>query len=128
MLAACVALAAGCGRPHASRDVGAFVRAGVTPTERQILRSIGLYRTSSGRVACTLITPHFLKTRYDGQLHGCQVIVGEAPRTLPRSAQVESVTGERANVRVHELTATVSIYRMRRVAATWKIDDIVEPK
>jgi len=121
--------AAGCGRPHGSRDVAAFERQAATPAQRSILRSIGVYRTTRDtRLACSLITPRFLRARFDGQEHGCEVIVGEASRVLPRSATVESVAGGRARVRVHELTATVSIYEMRRIAARWKIDDIVEPR
>ena len=124
--AACLALAAGCGQPHGSRDVAAFVRQGATSTERAILRTIGIYRTTKDtRLACSLITQHFLKTRYDGQERGCEVIVGEAVRTLPRSAHVQSVSGTRAEVRIHELTATRSIYRMRLVGGVWRIDDIV---
>lgn len=122
------ALAAGCGQPHGSRDVAAFTRQGTTATERAILRSIGIYRTTKDtRLACSLITPHFLKTRYDGQERGCEAIVGEAVRTLPRSARVERISRMRADVRVHELTATQSIYRMRLDGGVWKIDDIVAP-
>jgi hypothetical protein len=129
ILSACLAAAAGCGQPHGSRDVAAFVRQGSTPTERAILRSIGVYRTTKDtRLACSLITPHFLKTRYDGQERGCEAIVGEAVRTLPRSAHVESVRDSAADVRIRELTATQSIYRMRLEGGVWKIDDIVAPK
>jgi hypothetical protein len=51
----------------------------------------------------------------------------EASRHLPDSADVQSVTGDSARVLVDEPTATRSIYRMRRVGGTWRIDDIVEP-
>jgi hypothetical protein len=129
-LAAAAVLAAtlaGCASQHGSRDVGAFMRQGRTPAEREILRSIGVYRTTKDtRLACSLITPHFLRTRFDGQEHGCEVIVGEAARFLPRSARVERVAGDAARVRVHELTATVSVYRLRRLGGVWRIDDIVE--
>ena len=127
-LALAAAVAAGCGQPRGSRDVAAFTRQGATPTQRAILRSIGIYRTTrDARLACSLITPHFLKTRYDGQERGCEAIVGEAARTLPRNAHVDSVNGTRAAVRIHELTATESIYRMRLDGGVWRIDDIVAP-
>jgi hypothetical protein len=127
-LALAAALAAGCGQPHGSRDVAAFTRQGTTPTQRAILRSIGVYRTTKDtRRACSLITPHFLKTRYDGQERGCEAILAEAVRELPRAAHVERVGGTRADVRIHELTATESIYRMRLDGGIWKIDDIVAP-
>jgi hypothetical protein len=34
--------------------------------------------------------------------------------------------GDSATVAIDEPTATNSIYRMRRLGGTWKIDDIVE--
>src|SRR5947209_14835761 len=126
--AACAAVAAGCAQSRGSRDVAAFVRQGSTPTERAILRSIGVYRTTKDtRLACSLITPHFLKTRYDGQERGCEAIVGEAARTLPRSAHVQTIRDSAADVRIRELTATQSIYRMRLDGGVWRIDDIVAP-
>ena len=107
--------------------MAAFERQGRTPVEQSILRSIGIYRTTRDtRLACSLITPHFLRTRYDGQESGCEAIVGEASRLLPGSARVEQVVGAAARVRVHELTGTMSIYVMRELGGVWRIDDIVE--
>jgi len=125
-LTAALALA-GCSDKR-NTDVRGFVGAGDTPTERAILGSIADYRmTSDPSRACSLITPHFLKGRFEGELDNCEQVQREAPRYLPDSAGVESVNGDSARVLVDEPTATRSRYEMRRVGGTWKIDDIVEP-
>ena len=119
---------AGCGVDERNTDVPGFVGSGATTTERAILRSIATYRTTTDAArACALITPHFLKVRFEGEVDNCEQVQREAPRHLPDSADVESVTGDAARVLVDEPTATRSIYRMRRVGGTWRIDDIVEP-
>lgn len=122
------AAVAGCGMVHASRDVNAFVRQGNTPQERAVLHSIGVYRTTPSYVlACSLVTQHFLQTRFDGQVRECESTATQTPHTLPRSASVASIDGTRAQVRVAEVTGTRSIYRMEQVGGVWKVDDIVVP-
>lgn len=122
-VAACVG---GCAPAAGSRNVGAFVRQASTPAGRAVLRSIAIYRTSHNlRLACSLITAHFLRVRFQNLDEECEVFSGEAPRTLPRSARVVQVAGTRARVLVHELSATRSYYEMAREHGTWKIDDIV---
>jgi hypothetical protein len=123
-----VAFLAGCGGER-NTDAAGFVEQGRTPTEQAILRSIAIYRTTKDAArACSLVTPHFLKERFEGEGENCEQVQEQASRHLPDSATVESVTGDEARVLVDEPTATRSIYEMSRVGSTWKIDDIVEPK
>jgi ABC-type uncharacterized transport system substrate-binding protein len=92
-----------------------------------VLRSVATYRTTKDRaVACSLITAHFLKARFEGKPEVCRAVASQAKHDLPKSAKVESVTGDTAKVRVQETTPVRSIYVMRREGGTWKIDDIVE--
>jgi hypothetical protein len=123
-------LLAGCGAKALNHDVAGFIRAGKTPTEQAILRSIATYRmTDDPARACELITRHFLDTyRFDGKLRNCLQVLRSADKHLPDSASVQSVSGSTARVLVDEPTATKSIYEMRREGSTWKIDDIVEAK
>lgn len=128
-LALVVALAlSGCGRPAASNNVPVFTDQARSAVGRAVLHSIGIYRTSHNlRFACSFVTPHFLRIRYDNLEQECEYFSGQAPRTLPRSAQVESISAGRARVRIHELTATRSVYVMVLTQGTWKIDDIRSP-
>jgi hypothetical protein len=123
-------LLAGCGTKQLNHDVAGFTKAGRTPAERSILRTIATYRTTRDTArACALITDHFLKTtRFDGKVRNCRQVIRSAGRFLPDSASVQSVSGAGARVLVDEPTATKSIYEMRREGATWKIDDIVEAR
>jgi hypothetical protein len=123
-----VALLAGCGAGGYGHDVKGFTQQAKTPADQAVLRSIATYRTTADeRVACSLITPHFLKIRFDGKQEVCHAIArNQSKRELPKSARVESVDGASATVRIAETTATRSLYRMRNVGGTWKIDDIVE--
>jgi hypothetical protein len=126
-----VLLLAGCGPGSLNHDVAGFTRAGKTPTEQAILRSIATYRmTKDPAVACdSLITTHFLKTaRFEGKVRNCEQVVRLADKHLPDKATVESVSGDTARVFVDEPTATKSIYVMKREGGTWKIDDIIEAK
>ena len=93
-----------------------------------MLRSIATYRTTKDeKVACGLITKHFLQVRFDDKPNLCEAISRHQDnRDLPKSASVESVAGNAATVRVQEPTATRSLYKMKREGSTWKIDDIVE--
>lgn len=126
---AAAASVAGCGMVHASRDVNAFVRQGNTPQQRAVLHSIGVYRTTPNYVlACSLVTPHFLQTRFDGQIRECESTATQTPHTLPRSARVAAIGAGRAQVRVAEVTGTRSIYRMEQLGGVWKVDDIVVPR
>ncbi len=129
LVAALAALAvAGCGRPAASRNVSAFARQGATPTDRAILRSIGIYRTSRNlRHACSFATARFLRLQFDGSERECEYFSGQSARTLPRTAQVVRVAGKRASVRIRELTATRSNYEMLFEGGVWRIDAIVAP-
>jgi hypothetical protein len=125
---AAAALAAGCGASGYGRDVKGFTQQASTPAEQAVLRSIATYRTTEDeKLACRLITAHFLKVRFDGKLDLCQAVArNQSKRELPESAQVESIAGNAATVRVDEPTATRSLYKMKRESGTWKIDDIVE--
>jgi hypothetical protein len=118
---------AGCGVNERNTDVAGFVGSGDTATERAILRSIATYRTTDPTRACALVTPRFLRGRFEGELDNCEQVQREAPRHLPDSAEVQRVTGDTARVLVDEPTATRSVYEMRRVGDFWKVDDIVEP-
>jgi hypothetical protein len=120
--------AAGCGG-EGKADVPAFLKQARTPAEREVLRSIAVYRTTKDAArACALVTPHFLDGRFQGTEDNCEQVQRQASRHLPDSAKVQAVSGERARVLVDEPTATRSVYEMRRLGGTWKIDDIVEPK
>src|SRR3954447_1559651 len=70
---------AGCGPDEHNTDVPGFVHSGGTPTGRAILRSIATYRTTTDTArACSLITPHFLKIRFDGGVDNCEQVQREA--------------------------------------------------
>jgi hypothetical protein len=127
-IAGAAALLAGCGATGYGHDVKGFTQQAKTPADQAILRSIATYRTTKDEnLACSLITPHFLKARFDGKPQVCLAIArNQSKRELPKRAQVASVAGDTARVRIDEPTATRSIYDMRRVAGTWRIDDIVE--
>ena len=119
---------AGCGSGGYGHDVSGFTQQAETSAEQAVLRSIATYRTTEDeKLACSLITPHFLKVRFEGKLDLCQAVARhQNKRELPESATVESIAGNAATVRIAEPTATRSLYRMRREGRTWKIDDIVE--
>jgi hypothetical protein len=119
---------AGCGSPGYGQDVHGFTQQAKTPANQAVLRSIATYRTTSdAKLACSLVTPHFLKLRFDGKTDVCEAIARhQSKRELPKSATVESIAGTSATVRIAEPTATRSLYRMKREGGTWKIDDIVE--
>jgi hypothetical protein len=123
-----VLLAAGCGSSGYGRDVKGFTQQAKTPADQAVLRSIATYRTSADEdLVCSLITPHFLSIRFDGDPKVCLAIARhQNKRELPKSASVESIAGNAATVRVAEPTATRSLYKMKREGGTWKIDDIVE--
>ena len=126
-LVACLALAA-CGPNERNTDVPGFIGSGDTATERAILRSIATYRTTVDTArACSLVTPGFMSKRFEGELDNCEQVQREAPRYLPDDAEVQSVSGDSARVQVDEPTATRSIYVMRRLGGTWRVDDIVSP-
>lgn len=126
--AAATALLAGCGASGYGHDVKGFTQQAKTPADQAILRSIATYRTTNDEnLACELITPHFLKARFDGKPQVCLAVArNQSKRELPKKARVETIAGDTAKVRIDEPTATRSIYDMRRFAGTWKIDDIVE--
>ena len=121
---------AGCGSSGFGHDVKGFTQQSKVPAEQAVLRSIATYRTSDDeRLVCSLITPHFSQIRFDGKEAECEAIARhQTKRELPQSAQVESLSGDVASVKIDEPTALRSIYRMKRLAGTWKIDDIVEAK
>jgi hypothetical protein len=74
-----------------------------------------------------LITKHFLEIRFEDKPNLCEAISRHQDnRELPKSADVESIAGNAATVRVSEPTATRSLYKMKQEGGTWKIDDIVE--
>ena len=121
---------AGCGASGYGHDVKGFTQQAKTPADQAVLRSIATYRTTKDeKLACSLITPHFLRIRFDGKTQVCEAIARHAPKhDLPKSADVESVAGASATVRIAEPTATRSLYKMKQEGGTWKIDDIVEAK
>ena len=127
-IAAAAAILAGCGAGGYGHDVKGFTQQAKAPSDQAVLRSIATYRTTADEnVACSLITAHFLKIRFDGKPELCPAIARhQNKRELPKSAHVESIAGNAAAVRVDEPTATKSLYRMKREGGTWKIDDIVE--
>jgi len=108
--------------------VDGFTKQGKTPAQQAVLRSIATYRTTKDEnVACGLITPHFLQVRFENKPELCLAIARhQNKRELPKSASVESIAGNAATVRIAEPTATRSLYKMKRLSGTWKIDDIVE--
>jgi hypothetical protein len=128
--AAAVALAvlAGCGASGYGHDVKGFTQQAAAPAEQAILRSIATYRTTADeKLACSLVTAHFVEARFEGKLELCQAIARhQQKRELPQSAEVESVAGNSATVRIKEVSATRSLYKMKRESGIWKIDDIVE--
>jgi hypothetical protein len=121
---------AGCGASGFGHDVKGFTQQAKTPADQAVLRSIATYRTTSDeKLACSLVTQHFLKLRFDGKAAVCEAIARHQPkRELPKSASVESIAGTSATVRIAEPTATRSLYKMKQEGGTWKIDDIVEAK
>ena len=121
---------AGCGASGFGHDVKGFTQQAKTPADQTVLRSIATYRTTKDeRLACSLVTQHFLKLRFDGKPAVCEAVARHQPkRELPKSASVESVAGTNATVRIAEPTATRSLYKMKQEGGTWKIDDIVEAK
>ena len=126
--AAVLALLAGCGASGFGHDVKGFTQQAKTPADQAVLRSIATYRTTEDeRQACSLVTPHFLKLRFEGKTEVCEAIARhQTKRELPKSAKVESIAGTAATVRIAEPTATRSLYKMKQEGGTWKIDDIVE--
>ena len=118
----------GCGASGFGHDVKGFTQQASAPAEEEVLRSIATYRTTSDeKLACSLITQHFLKVRFDGRPQVCQALARhQTKRELPKSARVESVGGTSATVFIAEPTATRSLYKMKQEGGTWKIDDIVE--
>ena len=124
------AVLAGCGQSGFGKDVKGFTQQATTPADQAVLRSIATYRTTGDeKLACSLVTAHFLKLRFDGKTIVCEAIARHQPkRELPKSASVESIAGTSATVRIAEPTATRSLYKMKQERGTWKIDDIVEAK
>jgi hypothetical protein len=120
--------ATGCGASGYGHDVTGFTQQASAPADQAVLRSIATYRTTKDdKLACSLITAHFLKIRFEGKPELCQAIARhQNKRELPKSAEVESVAGSSATVRVAETSATRSLYKMKRESGIWKIDDIVE--
>jgi CRP-like cAMP-binding protein len=121
-------LLAGCGSEGYGTDVKGFTQQTSVPAEQAVLRSIATYRTTEDEdVACGGITKHFLEIRFENKPELCRAIARhQNKRELPKSAQVESIAGNSATVRVAEVSATRSLYKMKREGGTWKIDDIVE--
>jgi hypothetical protein len=119
---------AGCGASGFGHDVKGFTQEAKAPADQAVLRSIATYRTTKDeKLACSLVTAHFLKLRFDGKVAVCEAIARHQPkRELPKSGSVESVAGTSATVRIAEPTATRSLYKMKQEGGTWKIDDIVE--
>ena|ERR1700712_4878287 len=119
---------AGCGANGFGHDTKGFVQQAKTPDQQAVLQSIATYRTTGdAKLACSLVTPHFITIRFDGKEATCEALARSAEkRELPESATVESLAGEVAKVRIKEPTPVRSVYSMRRVGGTWKIDDITE--
>jgi hypothetical protein len=119
---------AGCRASGFGKDVKGFTQQASTPADQAVLRSIATYRTTEDeKLACSLITAHFLKIRFDDKPELCEAIARhQQKRELPKSAEVESIAGASATVRVAEPTATRSLYKMKQEGGIWKIDDIVE--
>jgi hypothetical protein len=108
--------------------VKGFTQEASPPAAQAVLRSIATYRTTADdRLACSLITAHFLTVRFEGKLDLCQAIARhQQKRELPQKAEVQTVAGDSATVRVKEVSATRSLYKMKQEDGIWKIDDIVE--
>jgi outer membrane PBP1 activator LpoA protein len=127
ILMAALALA-GCSTER-NTDVKGFTQEAKTPDETAILRSIATYRTTKDQAAgCRLVTQKLLDERFEGEARNCEQVLRDAPRHLPDTAKVESVSGDEARVLVDEPTATKSVYEMRREGGTWKVDAIIEAK
>src|SRR3954463_11135297 len=124
---AAAALLAGCGASGSGRDVKGFTQQASAAADVAILRSIATYRTTEDdKLACSLITAHFLKIRFEGKPELCQAIARhQNKRELPKSADVDGIAGSSATVRVAETSATRSLYKMKQESGIWKIDDIV---
>ena len=124
----CGLLLAGCGASGYGRDVKGFTQQEQAPVQQEVLRSIATYRTTEdARLACSLITKEFLKQRFEDKPELCEAVARhQQKRELPKKAEVKSLSGSSASVRVDEPTATKSVYEMVREGGTWKIDDIVE--
>jgi len=125
--AAAVALT-GCGSSGYGHDVKGFTEQATAQDDQAVLRTIATYRTTKDeKLACSLVTPHFLKLRFDGKTEVCEAVArSQTKRGLPKSAKVETLAGTSATVRIAEPTATRSLYKMKQEGGTWKIDDIVE--
>jgi hypothetical protein len=126
---AAVAIAlAGCGASGYGDDVKGFTEQATAQDDQGVLRTIATYRTTSDeKLACSLVTSHFLKLRFDGKTEVCEAIARhQNKRELPKSAKVETIAGTSATVRIAEPTATRSLYKMKQESGIWKIDDIVE--
>jgi hypothetical protein len=119
---------AGCGASGFGHDVKGFTQQASAPASQAVLRSIATYRTTADdKLACSLVTAHFVQIRFEGKLALCQAIARhQQKRELPQTAEVESVAGNSATVRVKEVSATRSLYKMKQEGGIWKIDDIVE--
>jgi hypothetical protein len=119
---------AGCGASGYGNDVKGFTEQATAQGDQGVLRSIATYRTTTDeKLACTLVTSHFLKLRFDGKTEVCEAIARhQTKRALPKSAKVETIVGTSATVRIAEPTATRSLYKMKQESGIWKIDDIVE--
>ena len=119
---------AGCGASGYGRDTAGFTQQASSPADVAVLRSIATYRTTDDdKLACSLVTAHFVEIRFEGKLELCEAVARhQNKRELPKSAEVESIAGDSATVRIAEPTATRSLYKMKRESGTWKIDDIVE--
>jgi hypothetical protein len=119
---------AGCGADGYGRDVKGFTQQAAKAPEQEVLRSIATYRTTKDeKLACSLITANFLKSRFDGKPELCEAVARhQNKRELPRKAEVKSLEADEATVRVDEPTSTRSVYEMVREGGKWKIDDIVE--
>jgi hypothetical protein len=128
LIAAIAVLGAGCGAKGYGHDVEGFTQEASAPAEQAVLRSIATYRTTTDdKLACSLVTAHFVQIRFDGKLALCQAIARhQQKRELPKSAEVQSIAGDSATVHVAEPTATRSLYKMKQESGIWKIDDIVE--
>ncbi|MEA2412982.1 MAG: hypothetical protein QOC77_3543 [Thermoleophilaceae bacterium] len=127
--AAFVTLAlAGCGSHGYGHDVKGFTQEAASGADQQVLRSIATYRTTADdKLACSLVTSHFVAIRFEGKIALCQAIARhQDKRELPKSATVEGIAGNSATVRIAEASATRSLYKMKRESGIWKIDDIVE--
>ena len=105
-----------------------FTQQAATPADQAVLRSIATYRTTADeKLACSLVTQHFVAIRFEGKPELCQAIARhQQKRELPQTAEVESLAGDSATVRIKEVSATRSLYKMKREGSIWKIDDIVE--